>query len=254
MSVALTCTWRPHGELPRLQAHLPQIRTLYSHIVVALIDYDLATRTALEACPEIRLVLPADGAHSRVAALQAACATEAEHLHYCDMDRLIRWIETRPEELRRTVAAIPSADCLILGRTPAAYASHPQVMLETEQIINEVASHLLDLPVDICAGSKGLSRRLVRFLLTRIPADGWGDVSWAMLARRAGFTLAYVAADGLDYETADRYQPRAADTNSQRLLAAAIDRDPEEWARRVRVAREILAEGLIAHNQPLDMS
>lgn len=253
MSVVLTCTWRPHGELPRLLSHLPQIKALYSAIVVALIDADDATRTALESAPDIRLVLPPDGAHSRVAALRAACATDATHLHYCDMDRLIRWIETRPDELRQTVEAIPAADCLILGRTPAAYASHPEAMLATERVINEVASYLLDLPVDICAGSKGLSLRLVRFLLPQLPADGWGDVSWATLARRAGFTLSYRAADGLDYESADRYQPRAADTAAQRRLAAEIDRNPEEWARRVRVAQEILTEGLLADKQPLDM-
>ncbi|MCW3095720.1 MAG: hypothetical protein JWL77_1338 [Chthonomonadaceae bacterium] len=253
MSVVLTCTWRPHGELPRLLAYLPQIKALYAHIVIALIDYDAETGAALERSPDIHLVLPPDGAHSRVTALRAACATDATHLHYCDMDRLIRWIETRPDELRRTVAAIPGADCLILGRTAAAYASHPEAMITTERVINEVASHLLDLPVDICAGSKGLSLPLVRFLLPRIPADGWGDVSWAILAQRAGFTVVYLAADGLDYETADRHQPRAADAAAQRRLADAIDRSPEEWARRVRVAQEILAEGLLAHKQPLNV-
>ena len=254
MSVALTCTWRPHGELPRLQTYLPQLAALYSHIVVAVIDADAATRTALEAMPEIQLVLPPDGAHSRVAALNAAYATNAEHVHYCDMDRLIRWIETRSDELSRTVQAIPSADCLILGRTAAAYASHPEAMLATERIINEVASHLLERTVDICAGSKGLSRRLLRFLLPQIPADGWGDVSWALLANQGGFLVGYLAADGLDYETADRYQPCAADAAAQQLHAADIDSNPEEWARRVRVAREILAEGLLVNKHPRDMS
>ncbi len=253
MSVVLTCTWRPHGELPRLLTYLPQIQALYTHIVVALIDYDAETRAALEREPAIQLVLPPDGAHSRMAALHAACATDADTLHYCDMDRLIRWIETQPDELRRIVEALPASDCLILGRTTAAYASHPEAMLATERVINDVASHLLDLPVDICAGSKGLSRNLVRFLLPRIPADGWGDVSWAILAQRAGFTVAYRAADGLDYETADRHQPHAADAEAQRRLADSIDANPEEWARRVRVAQEILAEGLLAHKQPIHM-
>lgn len=253
MSVVLTCTWRPHGELPRLLTYLPQIQALYAHIVVALIDYDSETHATLKRMPEIQLALPPDGAHSRMAALHAACATDAPHLHYCDMDRLIRWIETQPEELRRTVEAISTVDCLILGRTAAAYISHPEAMIATERVINEVASHLLDLPVDICAGSKGLSRKLVRFLLPRIPTDSWGDVSWAILAQRAGFTVDYLAAEGLDYETADRYQPRAADAAAQRRLGETIDCSPEEWARRVRVAQEILAEGLLAHKQPLDM-
>ena len=247
MSVALACTWRPHGELPRLQTFLPQITALYSHVVVALIDPDATTRTALESLPEIQLVLPPDGAHSRIAALNAAYATGADTVHYCDMDRLIRWIETRPEELRRTVEVMPSADCLILGRSEAAYATHPEAMRSTERIINEVASHLLDLPVDICAGTKGLSRRLLGFLLPQIPTAGWGDVSWAILANAGGFRVDYLAADGLDFETADRYQLCAADAAAQRRLASEIDGKPEEWARRVRVAQEILGEGLLVH-------
>lgn len=246
MSVVLTCTWRPHGELPRLLTYLPQIKARYAHLVVALIDYDAETHDTLANLPEIRLVLPPDGAHSRIAALRAACDFDADHLHYCDMDRLIRWIETRPDELQHVVKAISTADCLILGRTAAAYASHPEAMLTTERIINEIASHLLDLPVDICAGSKGLSRRLVQYLLPRIPAEGWGDVSWAILAQQAGYSVDYLSADGLDYETADRYQPRAADAAAQRKLAAEIDGNPEEWARRVRVAQEIIFEGLTA--------
>lgn len=253
MSVVLTCTWRPHGELPRLLTYLPAITQLYGHIVVALIDYDRETCEALERAPEIALVLPPDGAHSRAASLRAACATDADYLHYCDMDRLIRWIETRPEELRQVVEAIPTADCLILGRTAAAYRSHPEALIATERTINEVASHLLGLPVDICAGSKGLSARLARFLLSRIPHDGWGDVSWAILARQAGFSVSYLAADGLDYETADRHQPRAADAGAQRRLAAEIDGNPEEWARRVRVAQEIILEGLQAHVLPREV-
>ncbi len=39
---------------------------------------------------------------------------------------VLRWMETRPGEWRETVEKIQSCDCLIVGRTQAAYATHPQ--------------------------------------------------------------------------------------------------------------------------------
>ncbi len=253
MRVALTCTWRPHGELPRLLRALPRLRELYSHLIVALIDAEDSVYRALADQPGLLLVRPPDGAHSRMAALNIAGNTEADFVHYCDMDRLLRWNETYPDELRAAIEAITRTDCLVLGRTAAAFATHPQAMQTTESLINEVASHLLEQTVDICAGAKGLSRPLLQFLLTHAPVEGWGDVSWAVLARRGGFSVTSFAAQGLDYETADRHQSSAAGAGAQRCLAASIDGDPLAWSLRVRVAREILAEGLLAQIRSLDM-
>ncbi len=252
--VALVCTWRPHGELPRLLRLLPQLRLLYSDMVVAIIDGTPEISSALAGSSDVVLIYPEDGAHSRMAALAAAAGSDANWFHYCDMDRLLRWSETQPEELYSTIKSIPSFDCLILGRTKDAYDTHPLAMLTTERIINDVASHLLGCEADICAGSKGLSRSLIHFLLRHAPLDGWGDVSWAVLAKRGGFTLSASYSDGLDYETADRHQPFAADQAAQRRLAAAIDADPLAWQNRVRVAQEIVSEGLRSQFQLLDMS
>lgn len=50
--------------------------------------------------------------------LRLGLATGADHLHLCDFDYALHWIPTYPDELGQTVAAIPSYDLLILGRTP----------------------------------------------------------------------------------------------------------------------------------------
>ncbi|MDQ3699971.1 MAG: hypothetical protein M3442_03510, partial [Chloroflexota bacterium] len=73
------------------------------------------------------------------------------------------------EEWRQVVAEIARVDCLILGRPEAAFRSHPQCMQQTEAIINTVGSHLLGTPVDLGAGSRGLSRRAAQLAVDLCP-------------------------------------------------------------------------------------
>jgi hypothetical protein len=52
--------------------------------------------------------------------------------------------------------------------------------------------------------------------------------------------------DGLDWESADRYQEQAAKPDHQRLAAEQVDADPLSWEWRVRVAKEIVEVALEA--------
>jgi hypothetical protein len=67
-----------------------------------------------------------------------------------------------------------------------------------------------------------------------------------VLLHRAGFTVDYVQVDGLDWESADRYQHAAAGQEGQRQAVEAYDSDPQNWAHRVAVAAEIVEAGLEA--------
>jgi hypothetical protein len=60
----------------------------------------------------------------------------------------------------------------------------------------------------------------------------------------AAFRVNYVTVDGLDWESADRFQKTAADQHSQKEAAEDYDADPENWARRVGVAMEIVQLGI----------
>jgi hypothetical protein len=120
-------------------------------------------------------------------------------------------------------------------------------------VTNEVFSQLVGQPLDLCAGSKGLSRAGVEFLLANAePAGGLGtDAEWVILLHRAGFSIGSLLVDGLDWETADRYLPQAADAETQHQAAEAYDANAKHWEFRVHVLQETVDAGLAALRQPL---
>ncbi|HEY4690843.1 MAG TPA: hypothetical protein VIK33_16135 [Anaerolineae bacterium] len=248
MSVTLACTWRPHGEMPRFQKMYPHLRQAYGDVVIAVpgeVDpADLAVVKALANSDGVSVIVPPDRTQARHAALRASLGTPGSHIHYVDMDRLLRWAETRPGEWRQTIETIQTTDCLIIGRTPAAFATHPQALQKTEEIINLVFSHLLGVTVDLCSGSKGFSRRAGEFLITNTAPGHWSDAEWPMRLHRAGYRLETAWVDGLDWETADRHRPDAADPETQRRLAARYDDKAKNWEFRIQIALDIVREGL----------
>jgi hypothetical protein len=258
MKIALATAWHPRGELPRFERLLPVLRQLYNGIAISLPpDAGAETLAALQRlalpgrivdCLDIRPILTADWSWGRHQALETAAAFPVEYIQYADFDRLLRWVETRPEEWGHAVAAIRQADCTIFGRSPAAYATHPKALVQTEAISNRVVSHLLGQPVDVSAGSKGFRRSAVEYILNHCPPGRalGTDALWTVTLQRAGFSLQYLEVDGLDWESADRHQEQAAGPLEQQLAAQAYDADPENWSRRVAVAMEVVTCGLEA--------
>lgn len=249
MTVALATAWRPRGELARFQALLPTLARVYSSISICLPPAQLAEiGHALQALPGLDVIVAEDWSWGRHLSLSAAVQSGMGHIHYTDFDRLLRWVETQPEEWQSVVVRLSRADCLIAGRTPAAYATHPQALVRTEAISNAVVSFLLGMPVDVSAGSKGFSRRAAQHLLEHSrPGRALGtDAEWPVLLHQAGFQIEYLEAQGLDWESADRYQILAASSEDQRQAASAYDADSENWAYRVEVAREIVEMGFEA--------
>jgi hypothetical protein len=261
MTLALAATWHPRGELPRLLRLLPQMNRIYTAIAIVLppdADIDLnelqnRLRSGVGGLPVVH-VSP-DWTWGRHLALREALDFDASHIHYADLDRLLRWVETRPEEWMRAVEMIQAADCLILGRTPAAYATHPQALVRTEAISNAVASHLLGMAVDVSAGSKGFSRRAAELLLANSPPGRalGTDAEWPILLQRAGYRIEQLPVDGLDWEIPDQHRERASGAGRQAQLAKDYDADPQNWARRVEVALEIVTSALEASRRAMEM-
>jgi hypothetical protein len=254
MSVVLATAWYPRGELARFKRLYERFASIYDGMTVAL--HDRNHREEIDALDErnVAYVLYEDfsGRHATVKA--ALEQTSATHIHYLDMDRALRWIETRPEELVQTVQTIRSTDSLIIGRTEQAYATHPRCLYETEMLFNAVFSQWYGRNMDFGAGSTGLSRRAAEFLMEHSSsADALDmDGEWRVLLKRAGFRWDYAAVDGLDWETADQFLDAAADADVQRRVAEDYDVKPENWALRVHVAQGIMTAGLAAMER--DMS
>lgn len=70
--------------------------------------------------------------------------------------------------------------------------------------------------------------------------------------RRRGFPISVRLVDGLEWETPDHFQSRAADPERRRRLAEARDHDPERWSDRVRLAQCIIEEALAAAERPME--
>jgi len=255
MTVVLASAWRPRGELPRFQRLLTVFQQAYCGLGISLPpDVDGSILDTLRAIPEIEVVITPDWSWGRHLSLQAALGYEATHVHYADFDRLLRWVETRPEEWQQILAAIQQVDCLVIGRTDAAYRTHPRALVETEAISNLVTSYLLGQSMDVSAGSKGFSRRAVEHILDHCqPGRALGtDADWLVTLHKGGISIDYLAVDGLDWESADRFQELAADGPSQSQAAQAYDGDPQHWSQRIAVAMEIVESGIEAERRAIE--
>ena len=254
MSIALATAWNPRGELARFERLYPQLRSVYCQIVVTLPpDVDSAVTTTLQAMERVQPVVTPAWSWGRYLTLKTALDTGADHIHYVDFDRLLRWVETRPDEWWQTVRRVIQSDCLLIGRTEQAWTTHPQALRQTEAISNAVFSHLLGQALDLSAGSKGFSRAAVATLMANTePGRALGtDSEWIVILHRAGFAIDTVLVDGLDWETADRHQSIAAHSDMQQAAAVQYDADPMHWKMRVGVASEIVDAGLDAMRREL---
>ena len=163
----------------------------------------------------------------------------ASYIHMCDWDRVLHWAEFYPDELREVVEAIPNYDLLILGRTARAFASHPRVQRDTETLINHVFGLAWGHLLDVTAGARGVSRRAARALidLAQPEPTAGNDCAWPLyLARQSDLVIGYAAAEGLEWETPDRYADEIATAGGLDAWIAAYDADLRTWAFRTRLA------------------
>jgi SAM-dependent methyltransferase len=100
--------------------------------------------------------------------------------------------------------------------------------------------------MDLSAGSKSFSRLAAQYLVDHSTLDNsiGTDAEWPILLHQAGFNLEYIQVDGLDWESADHFRPRAAMAEEQRIAASEYDSDPIHWSRRVEIATEIIQSAL----------
>jgi hypothetical protein len=256
MSITLAATFNPRGEVGRLRRFYAHLKAAYDHIVISLPPVvAMEDAFAIRELPEAIIHINEDWSHGRFMALNLAAQTQADHIHYADMDRLLRWVENRPHEWEHILGRIAQVDCLVIGRTEAAWETHPHALRDTEAITNDLFSRLLGQRLDLSAGSKGFSRSAVDFILANSqPRRAIGtDSEWIVLLHRGGVRIETALVDGLDWEIADQYQDVAADTDRQKAMAALYDADPKHWARRVEIAHEIVEAGMDALTRELHL-
>lgn len=250
MSVALATTHHdPEGRLlPQMERMLPRLRDLYAGIAVMVtVATDERTMRALRdagATLQTSDAATLDGMHylgrRRREAVHLAldAAPGATHAHLCDLDRVLHWAEFHGDELRATLDRLRRSDFTVLGRTPRAFDSHPRVQRDTEAIINHAFALASGRVWDVGAASRGVSRRAAAALAGCDDDTIGNDCSWPLyLHRHDGLQLDYIATEGLEFETVDRYADEAAALGGRDAWIARMDADPRHWATRLDLAR-----------------
>ena len=242
MSIALASTWLPRGEMVRFQRLHPFLLTVFDSITLVMPPEEADLAAMASQMPHVRAIASESWARGRNASLRFALESDSSHLLYSDFDRVLHWSEIYPNEFAETVSRIDSSECLVIGRTPRALATHPNCLQETEQIINDVYAHITGNRFDICVAARGLSRTAVMRILdeSRVATALGVDGEWLYILQRAGYPLEYIEVDGMDWETADQYLPHAADADTQRSTAEAYDTQVANWSQRIYVAQQII--------------
>ncbi|MFW6063138.1 MAG: hypothetical protein ACOC9V_03090 [Chloroflexota bacterium] len=237
----------PEGRMARfLPDSLPFLVKLYQFMLVVATPATAADTT--DRLREAGVRVHGDGnehvGENRRRALSRALQREQDVVyHYCDFDRLLHWTEHHRSELQQVVTRdLWKADYVALGRTEAAFASHPAVQRELESVTNRVFSFAFGREMDVTAGSCGISRTAAKFLVQHsTEMSNATDTEWPMLiGQRAGLPVSYVATQGLEFETATFYGPD--------VFEEAHSAD--NWARRARLARHSIEAVLRLSDRP----
>lgn len=254
MSVALACAWKPRGELSRFIDCYPYLVNLYSEIFISLpLDSPSEYYVGLNKLAKTTIVKTSNWSAGRHAAVFAAVEGNNSYVHYVDFDRLLRWVETHPEEIPRVLDKVKQIDCLIIGRSGKALMTHAQALQQTEGIINLVFSHFLGQSIDLGGGSRGFSKKAVDFLKKHsLPDNAIGtDASWPILLYRGGFDIQNINVDGLTWEVPEHYEVHSIQNEDHITFTKNYDQDVNHWRLRVQIAFQILKAGLDALDQPL---
>lgn len=167
-----------------------------------------------------------------------------ERIHFCDLDRLVHWLDCYPAELLDLPRVWGKHDLTVLARTPRAFQSHPACQVVTEGTANAVIARRLGIPdADAFSGSYVWRRRAAEAVLA---APGPRDLRFyaeAVLAPfRAGCTVGCHRVEGLEWETPDQYRPEIDRLGYAAWLAQF--ESPAQWRARAEMARAFVESAL----------
>ncbi|MFX1520479.1 MAG: hypothetical protein ACFFCD_11220 [Promethearchaeota archaeon] len=91
-------------------------------------------------------------------------------LFYIGFDRLLHWISKYPEELRKILSDVLDVDYAHICRTKRAFETHPITQKDTEIVVNQLSSKLLNLEneIDILSACWFFTKKLALKIL-KIP-------------------------------------------------------------------------------------
>jgi hypothetical protein len=172
-----------------------------------------------------------------------------EKILYIDFDRLIHWISNYPDELAEILIKNSDLDYLHFGRTYRAFETHPSTQKDTEGIINEIGSQILNFSekkdiISVCfLISKTLGERIIQMKNDTITGfySSWPIIFWSLARSKR-----YIEVEGLEWETPDQFEEEINEIGFEKWLEQF--QSAEEWKKRVNM----LHEGLLEYYQLVD--
>ncbi len=246
LPVALATTHHDPENLlyPLLERWLPYLLPHYRHVVAIVSPVTPAVSVSLLRASGVRVVMGTRDAGAGVEMLgrqrrrvvqEAALMRDITHVHLCDLDRALHWAAFYPDELPQVLRDSIQHPFTVLGRTLAAFASHPRAQRDTEALINHTFFLASGYAWDVTAASRVLARHAIATVLDQCDEDTVGvDCAWVLVAQQLGIPLHYIATDGLEFETLDRYADGLVQSGGAVAWRAHFERDVAQWVQRLR--------------------
>ena len=179
-------------------------------------------------------------------ALRITLQQNHNHIHLCDLDRTLHWINTYPDELTRIHDEIPHHDFLILGRTERALETHPKPQRLTESLTNQFFQHLLGQYMDMNAASRGISSKAAKTILSHSQAPNFEtDVEWPLIIKhKSKLPISYIEVEGLEYETHLKHPIEVEAPNGIEQWKRTVEQDPNEWLKRIIISKKMIESSI----------
>lgn len=172
-------------------------------------------------------------------ALKHTSTKGPEKIFSCDFDRILHWINTYPQELIKITKTSDRSDFLLIGRTARAFKTHPKTQIETESIADQLSSKLLGFRQtrDIISACWRLTPTLAETLLHLPTRNRYGFYAeWPIHAWQHADNPHYIEAEGLEWETPDRYREEIEKMGYETWLQSF--QAPREWEKRITMLRD----------------
>ncbi len=242
----------PHFSLEKLlKSSIPIINKLFSKTIVCCTP--ITEKSAVDYLKDAGFIVNINYKDTVVdtykmaikTALESMEKTKDEKVFYIDFDRLIHWANKYPDELSNILQENDDVDYLHIGRTPKAFNTHPKTQVKTELIVNEFGSRILGVgeTMDLISVCYIFTKELgLKILEEKNITDAGFYGSWPVLFWNwaSPSSRRYIQAEGLDWETPDRFEDEINDKGYEEWLKSF--QSSREWEKRVRYLHDCLIE------------
>jgi hypothetical protein len=230
--------------LEALRKNLALLLSLYERLIFAASGKTAQSiRDFLQSSPRVSIVSSNGygfGAHN---AFREALKFDGPY-HWIDSDRIMHWLNSHPDELKRLLDDPPDKHYTILGRTDRAKRTHPLSWTHCEAPCNRLASRRFGIEMDICVANLLLSKSAVEAILEYSSAENWGILTeWPLaVAGHLGESgIGYIAVEGNEWEDPDYFAKEIDQAGGlDRWKSQRYDSE-SEWLKRFQNSIDIIA-------------